>query len=86
MPSSLSVLESVQPVYESMPGWQESTSECRTWDDLPENARSYLNRISDLTGVPIALVGVGSGRKQLVIGADERAGWVAETVLATRSS
>jgi len=31
MPSSLSVLESVEPLYESMPGWQESTSECRTW-------------------------------------------------------
>ncbi len=84
MPSSLSVLESVDPLYESMPGWQESTSDCRTWDDLPEKARSYLNRISELTGVPIALVGVGSGRKQLVIGVDERAGWVAETALAAR--
>jgi adenylosuccinate synthase len=56
----------VEPVYESWPGWECDTSNCRTWDDLPVNARSYLRRIEELAGTPIRFVSVGPERAQMV--------------------
>ncbi|NOZ28393.1 MAG: adenylosuccinate synthase [Chloroflexi bacterium] len=61
------VLEQVTPVYETWPGWLTSTREARTWDDLPEAAQAYLNRISELAGVPIRYVSVGPERDQLIV-------------------
>lgn len=86
MPSSLSVLQEVEPVCESLEGWQEPTSHCRSWEELPEKARAYLERIAQLTGTPIAFVGVGSGREELVIVSDERVGWIAERAIASRNT
>ncbi len=59
-------LDDVTPVYETLPGWLATTEECRTWDSLPENARTYLDRIKSVSGVPIRYVSVGSGRSQIV--------------------
>lgn len=59
-------LDSVRPVYETLPGWNASTTDCRTIDVLPENARAYLSRIESVSGVPIRYVSVGSGRTQIV--------------------
>jgi len=56
----------VTPVYETWPGWSESTTEARAWDDLPKAARAYLHRISELAGVPIEFVSVGPERDQLL--------------------
>ncbi|MCB0300226.1 MAG: adenylosuccinate synthase, partial [Calditrichaeota bacterium] len=42
-PTNLKVLQDCQPVYETLPGWQQPTTECRTWDDLPKVAQDYLN-------------------------------------------
>ncbi|MFZ5649732.1 MAG: adenylosuccinate synthase [Bacillota bacterium] len=67
MPPTLKVLSQCVPVYEEMPGWTEDISAVRKIEDLPANARNYLNRISELSGVPAALIGVGPGRDQTII-------------------
>ncbi len=58
-------LYQVTPVYESWEGWLTDTSHCRTWDDLPKQARAYLHRISELAGVKIDYVSVGPEREQM---------------------
>jgi len=65
-PSQLSRLEQVKPVYESISGWQEDISQCTSWNELPENARRYFERIEELLGVPVALISVGPGRDQTI--------------------
>jgi adenylosuccinate synthase len=59
--------EKVEPIYEAWPGWMTSTTECRRWDDLPENAQNYLCRIEELAGAPIRFVSVGPERDQIVV-------------------
>jgi adenylosuccinate synthase len=59
-------LSPFQPVYESMPGWEEDVSGARTLADLPAAARHYVQRIEELTGVPVSLISVGPERSQIV--------------------
>lgn len=66
-PALLRVVQECEPVYEEMPGWRESTARARKLEDLPKNARAYLDRISELVGVPIAMVSVGPSRAQTLI-------------------
>jgi adenylosuccinate synthase len=54
----------VTPVYETLPGWKEDISAIATWEDLPLNARKYLERMEELSGVPVGLVSVGPDRRQ----------------------
>ncbi len=65
-PADLATLGAVEPVYETMPGWQTSTAEARLMSDLPPEARAYLDRIEELTGVPIRYVSVGSRRAEII--------------------
>jgi len=69
-PASLKVLSECVPVYEELPGWQEDITEAKKLEDLPVKARKYLERISEVSGVPIALVGVGSKRSQTILTAE----------------
>ncbi|MBW3635403.1 MAG: adenylosuccinate synthase [Armatimonadetes bacterium] len=62
-PSSLGQLSACRPIYETLPGWQSSTEGARTCDDLPANARHYLNRLEEVSGVPISLVSVSPSRE-----------------------
>jgi adenylosuccinate synthase len=57
----------VEPVYETWPGWRTETSSCRTWDELPQAARAYLRRIEELARAPIRFVSVGPERSQMVV-------------------
>ncbi|CAN5775773.1 adenylosuccinate synthase [soil metagenome] len=59
-------LESIEPVLEMVPGWESSTGGARTLADLPSGARSYLDRIDELTGAPIRMVSVGTRRTQII--------------------
>ena len=59
-------LSPYEPVYEELPGWSEDISDVRKWADLPSAAKTYLERIETLCGVPIRLVSVGAERQQLV--------------------
>jgi len=66
-PASLKVLDQVEPVYEEMPGWQEPTSHIRSYEELPLNARRYLERLSAVADIAIGIVSVGPGREQTII-------------------
>ena len=60
-----SQLMDAQPLWEEMPGWDMPTTGCRSWADLPPAARDYINRISELAGVPVAYVSVGPERDNM---------------------
>jgi adenylosuccinate synthase len=62
IPAGVRTLERCKPVYEEMPGWLSSTREAGTFDDLPERARAYVNRLCELTGVPLCILSVGPAR------------------------
>jgi adenylosuccinate synthase len=60
------LLARVEPVYEVLPGWSQSTAGARSWMELPENARRYVRRIEELAGVPVSLIGVGEAREAII--------------------
>jgi adenylosuccinate synthase len=66
-PASLKVLGQVEPVYEELPGWQQSISGVRNYAELPANARRYVERISEVSGVALGIVSVGPQRDQTMI-------------------
>ncbi|MGI2328428.1 adenylosuccinate synthase [Planococcus sp. YIM B11945] len=63
-PANLRMLADCEPVYEELPGWTEDVTKCKSLDELPENARHYLERIAQLTGVQISIFSVGPDRNQ----------------------
>ncbi|WP_025692504.1 adenylosuccinate synthase [Paenibacillus zanthoxyli] len=63
-PASLKMLAECEAVYEELPGWDEDITSAKTLDDLPENTRKYVERVSELTGIPIAIFSVGRNRDQ----------------------
>lgn len=65
-PASLRVLESCEPIYETLPGWSEPIEGARTLDALPEAARDYVLRIEQELGVPADLIGVGPERDSTI--------------------
>ncbi|MDX6640198.1 MAG: adenylosuccinate synthase [Solirubrobacteraceae bacterium] len=65
-PYHQSVLHHATGDYEELPGWSEDITECRSESDLPQAAREYLEFIAEFTGVPVALIGVGPGREQVI--------------------
>jgi adenylosuccinate synthase len=66
MPADLERMDRVQPVYETLPGWEKPTSEARRLADLPVAARAYLDRLQDLSHAPIRYVSVGARRDQII--------------------
>jgi adenylosuccinate synthase len=66
LPADLSILEMVEPQYEEHPGWKVDTSGAREWGDLPDMARSYLERIATLLGTQIDIISVGPHREQTI--------------------
>lgn len=64
MPSDNDEITVAKPIYESMPGWQTPTTECRSFNDLPENAQKYLKRIAELADAEIGIISVGPNRDQ----------------------
>lgn len=66
-PGTIEELARCQPVYETLPGWQEDLQAARTVEDLPATARAYARRIGALCDVPVSMIGVGPEREQLII-------------------
>ena len=62
-----SLLEEAKPVMETMPGWQRDISACRTWEELPEEARAYVLRIEQAIGCPITYISVGPERNSIIL-------------------
>jgi adenylosuccinate synthase len=67
MPVVVDQFADCKPVYEEWPGWQESTVGVTRYDELPGNAKQYLDRMQELAGVPIDIVSTGPGREQTII-------------------
>ncbi|MYL20660.1 adenylosuccinate synthase [Halobacillus litoralis] len=63
-PASLKVLAECEPVYEEMPGWTEDITGVKNLSELPANARHYIERVSQLTGIPLSVFSVGPDRSQ----------------------
>lgn len=57
----------MQPLMEMLPGWKAQIGDCREWDDLPANARRYVEFIEQTSGVPIDIVKVGTDRAQTIV-------------------
>ncbi len=67
VPADIDLFGQCQPVYEEFPGWKENILQARKLEELPANARRYLQRLEELTGVPLNLVSVGPGREETII-------------------
>jgi len=65
-PSDLKVLEQCEPVYEEMPGWRQDTTQAKSFDELPLNAKKYIQRLSQLSGAPVNLISIGAERGKII--------------------
>lgn len=66
-PADLDVLAQCEPVYETLPGWTENISTVKQFRDLPLNAKRYVQRVEELTRVPVDIVSVGPGREETIV-------------------
>ena len=66
-PAGKAAVERLVPIYEDLPGWEEEIDRARALDDLPKNARRYVQALEDLTGVPSFLVSVGARRRETIL-------------------
>lgn len=66
-PASLELLEKCRPVYKELDGWNAPTTGCRSYEELPENAKAYIKEIEEFTGVPVRIVSVGPDREQTMV-------------------
>jgi adenylosuccinate synthase len=69
-PSDSALLAACEPVYESMPGWSSATRGIRRLQDLPPNARRYVARLEEISGVPAAIISTGSERDDTIVRED----------------
>ncbi|MGE5831017.1 MAG: adenylosuccinate synthase [Micromonosporaceae bacterium] len=67
MPMTQTAFHHAVPIFEVHDGWWEDISKCRHVEELPENARSYVQRLEELAGARISVVGVGPGREENVL-------------------
>lgn len=63
-PATIEELAACEPVYEELSGFEGDISGCRSYDELPESCKTYIARLEELCGCPVAMVGVGPGREQ----------------------
>jgi adenylosuccinate synthase len=66
MPMMQTEFHHARPVYEYLPGWTEDISSARSLEDLPKNARAYVQALEEMSGGPISAIGVGPGREETV--------------------
>jgi adenylosuccinate synthase len=67
MPMTQTDVHHAVPVYETLPGWFEDISHCTTWDELPANAKAYVEYLEEVSGARVSAVGVGPGRDQTIV-------------------
>jgi adenylosuccinate synthase len=65
-PADLQTLQQCEPIYEEIVGWRESTADIKSWDEMPSNAKNYLDYIKSLVKTPIEIISVGSKRSQTI--------------------
>ncbi|MFY9614665.1 MAG: adenylosuccinate synthase [Candidatus Dormiibacterota bacterium] len=64
--SNISHLKHCEPVYEELPGWQEPIDQAKSWEELPENCRGYVDRLAEIIGAPVDIISVGASRDQTI--------------------
>jgi adenylosuccinate synthase len=67
MPGDVAQLAACEPVYETLPGWTAPSAGVRRFDDLPREAKAYIARLEEITGVPAAIISTGSAREDTII-------------------
>jgi len=67
MSAVLNNLDLVEPIYEEFPGWEGSVTTAKTYDDLPKEAKEYIQYLSDELEVPIEIISVGPKRDQILL-------------------
>ena len=67
MPLTQTDFHHAEPIYETMPAWDEDITECREFEDLPQKAQDYVLRLEELSSAPISYIGVGPGRDQTIV-------------------
>jgi adenylosuccinate synthase len=70
MPGDHAQLSACEPVYETLPGWSAPTAGARRYEDLPAEARAYIKRLEEITGVPAAILSTGSAREDTILRTD----------------
>ncbi|GAL24566.1 adenylosuccinate synthetase [Vibrio variabilis] len=66
-PMAAEAYDVVTPIYETLPGWSETTFGAKTLDALPQAALDYIKRIEELTGIPIDIISTGPDRNETII-------------------
>ena len=66
-PLTQSEFHHAEPIFETMPAWDEDITECSTFEELPQKAQDYVLRLEELSGCRISYIGVGPGRDQTII-------------------
>lgn len=74
MPGDIAKFAACEPVYETLPGWKAPTAGVRRYADLPKEAKQYVARLEEITGVPAAIISTGSAREDTIIRGDTVAG------------
>jgi adenylosuccinate synthase len=78
MPGDVAQLAACEPIYETLPGWRTPTAGARSYKDLPGEARRYVARLEEVTGVPAAIISTGSAREDTIVREDSiAAAWFA---------
>ena len=67
LPVTAEEMETVEPIYEELPGWSMDISAVREFEELPENAKNYIRFLEKIAGVPIRYIGVGPGRDDIIV-------------------
>jgi len=65
--ADMDTLATVEPIYETMPGWRGNISGCRTFEELPPETQRYVKRLEHLIGAPIRMISVGPDRMQTIM-------------------
>lgn len=67
IPANIKDFSRCEPVYIEVPGWEEDITQVTSFEELPENAKQYLNKISELAGIPLSIFSVGPDRTQTIV-------------------
>jgi adenylosuccinate synthase len=66
-PKEIDAVQNCEPVYIELDGWEESTLGAKSLDSLPENAKNYIRKIEELTGVSIDIISTGQKRDEIIV-------------------
>ncbi|NRA39861.1 MAG: adenylosuccinate synthetase, partial [Planctomycetes bacterium] len=67
IPANLDDLAEAKPIYETLPGWSEDITGCRSFAELPQNAQDYVRYVEERTGVRVGYIGVGPDREETIV-------------------